>query len=231
MRHGNRISANVLRDTSGFARSDVRLADDIKQACLAVVHVPHDGDDRRARLELFRLVLEIQLDFLLDRVNHAGAALAFFGFKPETVFRAEPLGDFVVNGLVHVRKNTQFHQVCDDLERFLLQRLGERTHEDGRLDGDDLRVGRQGDFWLLRRGGFCFASRRRSLASVTLPLTLPSRILPLWRGLARRRLFARTASFAATRRRARGQLDKSDLVANLRPCWFWRRWRWWWWRR
>ena len=84
-----------------------------------MVNVAHDRDDRRARLESFRLVLGVEFDLFLDRVNDARAALAFFNFKTETVFRAKLLRDFFVNRLVDRRENIQPHQIGDDFERLL----------------------------------------------------------------------------------------------------------------
>ena len=163
VRHGNRVSADVLRDAAGFARGDVGFANHVEQRRLAMVNVAHDGDDRRARFELFRLVLDVQLDFFGWRVNHAAAALAFFHFKPKTIFRAKLLGDFFVNRLVHVGKNAQLHQIGDDLERLLLELRGQFTHGDRRFDDDDL-AGRGRDKFGLRRGGFGggFTSRPRA---------------------------------------------------------------------
>ena len=40
------------------------FADDVEQRGFAVVNVAHDGDDRRARLEFLRLVLDVEFDFL-----------------------------------------------------------------------------------------------------------------------------------------------------------------------
>src|SRR5262249_43137654 len=50
------IGADVLRDTSGFTSGDTRIADVVEQAGLAVVNVPHDGDDRGSGLECGRIV-------------------------------------------------------------------------------------------------------------------------------------------------------------------------------
>ena len=47
-RHIRDIRADVLGDAAGFARRRMRLADRIQQACLAVVDVAHDRDDRGA---------------------------------------------------------------------------------------------------------------------------------------------------------------------------------------
>ncbi len=77
-------------------------------------------------------------DFLHGRMNHAGSAFAFFHFKTETIFRAELLGDFFINRLVHGGENTQPHQIGDDLERLLLQLRGEFAHDNRRLDDNDL---------------------------------------------------------------------------------------------
>ena len=140
MREGNGVGANVLRDAAGFARGDIGFADDIEQRGLAMVDVTHDGDDRRARLEIFRFVLDIELDLLDRGMNDAAAAFAFFHFKPEAVFGANLLGDRFVNRLVDVRENAQLHQVGDDLERLLLELLGQFANDNGRLDGDDLPV-------------------------------------------------------------------------------------------
>ena len=51
------VGADVLRDAARLAGGDVGLADGVEQARLAVVDVAHDGDDRRPRLEVLRLVL------------------------------------------------------------------------------------------------------------------------------------------------------------------------------
>ena len=49
------IGADVLRDAAGFALGDVRLADGVEKAGLAVVDVTHDRDDRCARDDVFGL--------------------------------------------------------------------------------------------------------------------------------------------------------------------------------
>ena len=43
------VRGDVLRDATGLAGRDARLADRVEQRRLAVVDVTHDGDDRRAR--------------------------------------------------------------------------------------------------------------------------------------------------------------------------------------
>ena len=49
----------MLRDAAGLAGDDVRFADGVEQACLAVVDVAHDDDDRAARDELVLGVLMV----------------------------------------------------------------------------------------------------------------------------------------------------------------------------
>ena len=127
----------MLGDATGLARGDVGLADDIQQGGLAVVNVPHDGHDRGARLEFLRLVFDVQFDLLDGGVNGAAAAFAFFHFKPEPVFRAKLLRDFLVNRLVDIGEDAELHQIGDDLERFLLQLDGQFAHDNRRFDDND----------------------------------------------------------------------------------------------
>ena len=55
------VGADVLRDSAVFPLRDVRAADGIQELRLAVVDVPHDGDDGRPGPQVFLLLL-----FLLD---------------------------------------------------------------------------------------------------------------------------------------------------------------------
>ena len=56
----------MLGDAAGLARGDVRLADIVEQAGLAVVNVAHDDHDRRAGDEVLRLILAVVYEALLD---------------------------------------------------------------------------------------------------------------------------------------------------------------------
>ena len=49
------VGADVLGDAAGLTRGDVRRADRVQKARLAVVDVAEDGDDRRALLQLCRI--------------------------------------------------------------------------------------------------------------------------------------------------------------------------------
>ena len=166
MRHGNRVGADVLRDAAGLARGHIRLADHVEQRGFAVVNMAHDGDHRGARFELFRFVLHVELDLFDRRVHHPAAAFALLHFKTEPIFRAKLLGDFFVNRLVHVGKNAQFHQIGDDLERFLLELPRQLAHDNRRFDDDDFAGGGRDKFGL-RRGSRLgrFAGGRRGLTT------------------------------------------------------------------
>ena len=50
-RGGDLVGADVLGDAAGLAGDDVGLADRVEQRRLAVVDMPHDGDDGRTRLQ------------------------------------------------------------------------------------------------------------------------------------------------------------------------------------
>src|SRR6185437_399816 len=52
------VGTDVLRDTTGFTRHDIGLADVVEQRRLTVVDVTHDRDDWRTRLELLVGILD-----------------------------------------------------------------------------------------------------------------------------------------------------------------------------
>ena len=86
----DRVGADVLRDSAGFARRDARLANRVHQRRFAVIDVAHESDDRPARLEFFLLLDDRRRrrdDDLLDLVN-AAAFLAALFFENESVLLA-----------------------------------------------------------------------------------------------------------------------------------------------
>ena len=139
----------VMPPASPAATLDLRITSSKRR--LAMVHVAHDGDHRRARLQVLRLVLDVQLDLLDRGVDQPAAALALFHLETEAVFGANLLRDRFVNGLVHVGKHARLHQIGDDLEGLLLELLGQLAHDDRRLDRDDRGVGGQHDLGRRRR--------------------------------------------------------------------------------
>ena len=234
VREGNRVSADVLRDAAGFARDDIRLADDVEQRGLAVVDVAHDGHDRRARLEIFDLIFDVQLHLFDGRVDDAGALLAFFNFETKAVFRADFFGDIFIDRLVDGGEDVERDQIRDDLERLAFELLGQLAHHDGWLERNDFARGGLGKFRANRFRGL--ASRRLSRpAAGRKLLTAVLKTTALL--LERRTAIRTTAKIRATSRRRRagasgrkldgtdfvtraggrlGQVDKADLVADLR---------------
>jgi len=161
MGDGDGVGANVLGNAAGFARGDVGFANHIKQRGLAVVNMTHDGHDRRAQFQVFRTVPDISFDRLGWRVHHTRAALAFFDLEPELVFGTKPLRRGFVNGLIDVGENTQFHQVGDQLEWFLVQPFSQIADNDRRLESDEFAGGRRNKFGPRRR-----SERRGRLAGM-----------------------------------------------------------------
>ena len=118
------IGADMLGDAAGFLADDIGRADRVEQRGLAVIDMAHDGDDRRARLQILGMVL--------------GADEAFLdvGLRDAPDRMAELLGDELggigidhVGDLVH---GAVFHQIFDDVDASLGHAVGEL------LDGDDL---------------------------------------------------------------------------------------------
>ena len=104
---GDGVSADMLGDAAGFARSHVGLTNGVQQRRLAMVHVTHDGDNRRAGFEIFRSVIDVGFGRFLRGVNQSAASLAFLHFEAVAVLGAEPLGDGFIDGLIHVGHHLQ----------------------------------------------------------------------------------------------------------------------------
>ena len=68
-RSGHLIGADVLGDAAGLARDDVGVADRVEQRGLAVVDVAHDGDDRRARTQVRRVLAARRTSPLRRRIR------------------------------------------------------------------------------------------------------------------------------------------------------------------
>ena len=62
--HGDLVGTDALGNAASLTCDDVGLADGIQQSCLTVVDVAHDGNDRRARLEIL-----VILQFFLVKVD------------------------------------------------------------------------------------------------------------------------------------------------------------------
>ena len=121
------IGADVLRDAAGLAGGDVRVADIVEQARLAVVDVAHDDHDGGAGLELVGGILMVVDELLLNGDDDFLLDLA-----------AELLGDkgrgIEVDHLGKRRHDAVLHQALDDLRAGLLHAA--RQLADGDLVGD-----------------------------------------------------------------------------------------------
>ena len=98
------VSADALGNATGLLATIVGVADRVQKAGLAVVDVPHDGDDRRALGEVFLgafVFAELQIE-VLEQL----AVLVFWG------------DDF--HGVVNLR--------TEELQRLLRDRCGGRHH-------------------------------------------------------------------------------------------------------
>src|SRR5690606_30945967 len=122
------VGADVLGDAACLALADVGLADRVEQAGLAVVDVTHDGDHRRADLQVVLAALVLAVGEV-----EALQQLAVL------VLRADDLDDIV-------------HLAAEQLEGLVVDRLGrgdhlaeveQRLHESSRVRVDLLREVRQ----------------------------------------------------------------------------------------
>ena len=123
----NGIRADVLRDAAGFAGRDLRVADIVKQARLAVVDVAHDDHDRRTGDQLVGSVLMVVKQTLLNGDNDLVLDLAAELGRDE--FRRVK-----VDGLVDRGHDAVFEQALDDLGHRLFHAGGQLA--DGDLVGD-----------------------------------------------------------------------------------------------
>ena len=117
------IGADVLGDAAGLARHDVRLTDTVQKRGLAVVHVAHDRDDRRARLQVLGLVLDGMDDLFHVGVRHADGAVA--------EFLDHQFGGVGVDGLVGRDHHAHLHQRLDDIGRAFRHAVRQLADDDG----------------------------------------------------------------------------------------------------
>jgi len=100
------VSADVLRDAAGFARSHTRGADVVQQRGLAVVDVTHDGHDRCARLGLGGLILVFFFKEGIRIVQLGGKRLVAHFFHHDH-------GGFLVQVLVDGDHLAELHHLLD----------------------------------------------------------------------------------------------------------------------
>ena len=102
------VSADVLRDAAGLAGRDVRAADAVEQAGLAVVDVAHDHHDRSAWDEFVLAVLAVVDQALFDRHDDLVLDLA-------AELHGHERGGVVINGIGQRRHNAHLHKTAHDL--------------------------------------------------------------------------------------------------------------------
>ena len=166
VRHLDGVRANMLGDTPGLPRRDIRFPDHVQKSRLPMIDMAHDGDHRRPGLQVLELVLVVQFD-LPDRCVHLTRALfPALRLEPETVPRGQKASDLLVDGLIQVCEDVQLHQVMEDLVRLHTKLLGKVPHDNRRFDADDFASHRSDEIRkhrALRRTRRRLRSRRRSL--------------------------------------------------------------------
>jgi len=112
LRQRNHARADVLRDSTALVRHDIRLANRVQQRGLAVIDMPHHGDDRRSRLEVRGLFADFErLDLLGRSVDNPGSAFAFFQLEQKSVAFANLARDVLPDLFREVGEHTQLHQL------------------------------------------------------------------------------------------------------------------------
>jgi hypothetical protein len=109
------IGADMLGDAARLAGRDVGRADGIEQRRLAVIDVAHDGDDRRARQQVRRIVRSIEHALFDVR----------FGDAPHGVTKllGDELGGVGVDRIGDLRHVTLLHQDADHVDARSAMRL------------------------------------------------------------------------------------------------------------
>ena len=117
-------SADGLGNAARLAGSDAGMADSVEEARLAVVDVPHDGDDRGARLKVGGIVVEREGVLLLggDDLDLTAQVVG------------NELDEVVGHGLRHGKRRAQQEQALDDVVGRNVESLGELL--DGNALGD-----------------------------------------------------------------------------------------------
>ena len=118
------IGTDMLGDAAGLARHHICVADSVEQRRLAVIDVAHDGDDRRARLQVLGLVLDVEQAFLNVGFRNTAHRVA--------EFRRDQLGGIRVKHVAGLHHLALLHEILDDVHRALGHAVGEF------LDGDRL---------------------------------------------------------------------------------------------
>ena len=133
------VGPDMLRDPTSFPRCHARLANGVHQRGLAVIDMPHERDDRGARLEflfLFNNRRRRRDDHLFDFVNSGSFFTALFFENKPVVFR--DLGRNIgFDCLIDVGENVVGHQLCDELMRLQTELACQLLNDDWWFDQYD----------------------------------------------------------------------------------------------
>ena len=124
----NLISADVLRNTACFTRSNIRFTQCIQQGRFTVVNVSHNSYYRRTRQ---------QIGLGISRTGQAFLNIAFgHAFKFMSHFFNDNLRRIGINRLVNRRHNAQGHQLFDNIRAFFRHTVCQILHSDNFRDYD-----------------------------------------------------------------------------------------------
>ena len=178
------IGADCLGNPSHLPVDHVRLPDGIQQGCLAVVHVTHDGHDRRPGLQIFRRGFGFLKGFVDDTLGGLDLIVEIGGNQRRRI---------EIDRLVDGHHQTQGNQFVDHIRCLDPHPLGQFAdadrfvHPDPALDR--LRRGDLGFFHLDRSDLLLFPPFCRSLFMVDFDLSALSVHHLLEDGFLARRLF------------------------------------------
>ena len=114
MRRIHHISADMLCDATEFLGHDVRLSNCVEELGLAMVYMPHDGDNWRTLFQLFGFVGGLFYDGLVVEAYDLDLAAVFCSQDGCSV-RVDPL----IDGSHH----TERHQFTDQIGRLQIHFL------------------------------------------------------------------------------------------------------------
>ena len=117
------IGADMLRNAASLARDDVGFSDGIQNRRFAVIHVPHDRDHRRTRLQRVRIVF-LGDDDIFDIGRRNPDRLV-------TEFLDDQFRRIRVDRLVLRRHDTVCHQRFDHIGNTLGHPVGKFLNHDG----------------------------------------------------------------------------------------------------
>ena len=123
--------ADRLRDAAGLALGDARVADGVEKRRLAVVDVTHDGDHRRAGLEVGGVVVEGEGVLLLLRHD--------LDVAPEVV--GHELDELVGHRLGEGERGAEQEQALDDVVGGDAEKLGELADRGALRDPHGVELG------------------------------------------------------------------------------------------